>query len=395
MVPNLMQERFFSPPCNCWAEIDLDALSANARTLCRIGPALMAVMKADAYGHSTRLVAPQLIASGVSDFGAATAAEGVTLRNIVGVRANVYVMTACAPADAAIVAQSNLIPFVSTEEAVRDLSSAAESAGNSVDIHVEVDTGIGRAGVQPDEAIKFIDFARNTRRIRVTGICTHFTWGENADDAARQHAVFEDVLNRIPDEILSTLTVHAANSPAALNVPGARHAMYRPGLLLYGIAPCGGSDPIAPNGETLRPVLSLRARVLHVRDLRAGTDISYGRTYTLPAAARIATVGIGYGDGYPRRLSNIGRVLLSGGIEAPIRGRICMDQICVEIPEGIDVAAGDTVTLIGKSGESQLRCADVADAIEATPHELTTCLTSRVPRIAVSNGVEVGCSLGI
>jgi alanine racemase len=161
--------------------------------------------------------------------------------------------------------------------------------------------------------------------------------------------------------------------------------MMRPGLLLYGIAPEGGAPAKIPDGSPLTPVLSLHARILSVRRMPAGTTLSYGRTFTLGHPATVATIGIGYGDGYSRRLSNTGHVLLPGGQSAPIRGRICMDQFCVEVPDGLGLAAGDIVTLVGKSGASEIRAADLADLIGATPHEITTCLMGRVPRIAVRN----------
>jgi alanine racemase len=158
----------------------------------------------------------------------------------------------------------------------------------------------------------------------------------------------------------------------------------RPGLLLYGIGPSSQFLADEREGFAFRPALSLKARVILVRRLPAGTDISYSRTYTLPHNATIATIGIGYGDGFPRRLSNCGHVLLPSGKRAPIRGRVCMDQLCIEVPEGERLSAGDTVTLIGRAGESEIRVTDMAEQIDTTPHEITTCLTARVPRVVVN-----------
>ena len=370
------------PVYNCWAEIDLDALQANAAALQGLGSILMAVVKADAYGHGVDLIVPALIRCGVRDFGVATAAEGKRVRAIVGRVPRIYVMTAVTAADAPQIIESNLTPFLGGADIAGELGRAADAANKTIDVHVEVDSGIGRAGALPDEASQIVSLILQTHGLRLTGICTHFTWGENATDARLQHAVFEDVLERIPNETLAGLTIHAANSPAILNVRGARYTMIRPGLLLYGIAPTGGASPNMPDGTLLAPVLSLRARVLSVRRLPAGTTLSYGRTFPLERDATIATVGIGYGDGYSRRFSNIGHVLLPGGALAPIRGRVCMDQICVEIPDDSALTAGDFVTVVGKSGSSELQAADLADEIGATPHEIPTCLTSRVPRIA-------------
>jgi alanine racemase len=373
----------FQPVSNCWAEIDLGALAANAAALRGLGAELMAVVKADAYGHGVAIVVPELLRAGLRDFGVATVAEGVLVRGIAGPEPQIYVMTAIGPQDAAQVVASDLTPFVSSAESAEAIGRAAMAAGRKARVHVEVDTGIGRAGALPSEAPEIVARVLTTHGLLLTGLCTHFAWGENATDARRQHAIFEQVLRGLPPELLSGLVIHAANSPAVLNVPGARYNMIRPGLLLFGIAPEGGSPAAMPDGTPLAPVLSLRARVLLVRRMPAGTTLSYGRTFTLDHQATIATVGIGYGDGYSRRLSNNGQVLLPGGIVAPIRGRVCMDQICVEVPEGVSIAAGDTVTLVGKSGSAELRAADIADSIGATPHEITTCMTVRVVRVAV------------
>ena len=197
------------------------------------------------------------------------------------------------------------------------------------------------------------------------------------------------ILTELPPALTRELAVHAANSPGALRVPLASHRLIRPGLLLYGIAP---SVALAKNDFPYDPVLSLKARALLVRRLPAGTEISYSRTYRLPREATIATIGIGYGDGYPRRLSNRGFVLLDDGTPCPIRGRVCMDQLCIELPEGANLEPGDAVTLIGQAGSNSIPVTEIAEEIDTTPHEITTCLTARVPRVLgePNQGCETG-----
>ncbi len=363
----------------------MSALGRNARRLGSLGPAVMAVVKANAYGHAIDLVAPEMLRQGVRRFGVATIAEGAQVRKILGEGVEVYVMTATPPQDSPALIEHRLTPFVSSRELLVSLSQAATTAQTVAAVHLEIDTGIGRAGFEPNEFEAALRFALNLPGIAVAGICTHFTSGENVQDAQGQHRLFERILReQVPENLLSQIVLHAANSPALINVPGARYGMVRPGLLLYGIAPDG--DEAArlhlPGGEIeeLEPVLSLRARVLLARELPSGAPISYGRTYILKQASRVATIGIGYGDGYSRQFSNRGRILLPGGALAPVRGRVCMDQVCVELPRGNELAAGDTVTIIGGAGGQRLRAAQIARWIDATPHEMTTCLTARVPR---------------
>jgi alanine racemase len=349
----------------------------------------MAVVKSDAYGHGVGLVAPVLASRDVTHWGIASIGEGRQLRAVLGgasAKHDIYVMTAVLPENASDLVALGLTPYCSDFALAEALSSAAITAGTTATLHIEVDTGIGRAGVEPDDVAAFITAVRALPDVRITGICTHFTAADATDgphDAHKQHAIFARVLSELDQKWLSSITVHASNSPGILRVNAARHQLIRPGLLLYGIGPssqlAGGSELPFP----YRPVMALKARALLVRKLPAGTDISYSRTYRLPSDATIATIGIGYGDGFPRRLSSKGFVLLPDGARAPMRGRVCMDQVCVELPTGSGVKAGDTVILIGTVGPNSITALEIADEIDATPHEIPTCLTARVTRILV------------
>ena len=368
----------------------MSAIERNARLLSGLGASVMAVVKADAYGHGIDLVTPELQRHGISRFGVATVAEGARVREIVGSEPEVYVMTATPPEDSPALLEYRLIPFVSSRELLTALNGAAVAARAVAQVHLEIDTGIGRAGIEPSVFESALRYALGLPGIDVTGICTHFTSGENVQDAQSQYWLFERIIReQVPSDILRRVVLHAANSPALLNVPGARYGMIRPGLLLYGVAIEGNNAAqlIMPSGkiELLEPALSLRARVILARELPAGAPISYGRTYHLNQAARIATIGIGYGDGYSRQFSNRGKVLLPDGTFAPVRGRICMDQICIELPQASELAAGDTVTIVGeKQGANGSARLKLQGWIDATPHEITTCLTARVPRIPIS-----------
>jgi alanine racemase len=363
----------------CWAEIDIAALSRNLCRLKDLSPEIIAVVKADAYGHGTDIIVPALHRLGVRHFSVATVGEAAALRRLLGITGgSIYLMAAVLAADAESIVELQLIPFATDTDFVRSLGQAALRQGKIAPVHIEVDTGIGRAGVDPNDLLSTLLLWSSLPGILVAGICTHFTAADAAEsaDGEGQMAIFQQSLAEIPPHLLSGLSIHAANSPAALRTLTERTSFFRPGLLLYGISPAESMTA----GFLFEPVLSLHARVLLVRRLPAGTDISYSRTYRLPTDATIATIGIGYGDGFPRRLSNFGKVLLPDGTPAPIRGRICMDQLCVEVPENVNLTPGDTVTLVGVCGENRITVSEIADLIDTTPHEITTCLTARIPR---------------
>jgi len=370
-----------SLPPRAWAEIDAGALAHNISLLRRrFAPArIMAVVKADAYGHGTALIAPLCAELGLRDFGVATPVEGAALRALVPSDAAIYLLGPTFPEEASSIAFHRLTPLLSSLEMGEALSNAARRQGIQAEAHLDIDTGIGRAGVQLSEAPALLKALGHLSPLSITGVATHFASAdEDPEDARAQHACFADLLKSLGSQV-DGLLVHAANSPAALNLsPMVRHGLVRPGLLLYGIEPEPGL--FARTDSDYRPVLSLRTRVTLCRTLLGGATISYGRTYTVPpAGGTYATLGIGYGDGYPRRLSPGGYVLLKGR-QAPICGRVCMDQMVVDVSHIPGVQAGDVATLIGTDGEESIFAGTLAAQIGTTPHEITTCLTGRVGR---------------
>ncbi len=369
-------------PLRAWAEIDPEALTHNLGLLSRrFGPArVMAVVKADAYGHGVSLIAPLCAEFGLRDFGVATPAEGAALRSLLPDDAVIYLLGPTFPDEAPTIVQNRLTPLLSSREMAQALSAAAHSLGVASQVHLDIDTGIGRAGVLPTDAHAMLPWIDSLPSLSLMGIATHFACAdEDPEDARAQHSLFTDFLKTLGSRA-DSLLVHASNSPATMNLsPDARHGLIRPGLLLYGIEPEPGL--FALTGSEYRPVLSLKTRVTLCRAQPGGATISYGRTYTVPPGGGIyATLGIGYGDGYPRRLSPGGHVLIRGQ-KAPICGRICMDQIVVDVRRIPGVQAGDTATLIGTDGQEVISAGDLAARIGTTPHEITTCLTGRVGRL--------------
>jgi alanine racemase len=365
-----------------WAEIDTAALAHNIGLLRgRFGPArIMAVVKADAYGHGMSLVAPTCAESGLTDFGVATPAEGAMLRPLLPPDAAIYLLGPALLSEAPAIVFHRLTLLLSSLEMGQALSEAAQAQNVTASAHLDVDTGIGRAGVQPSDAHALLAALDALPNLKITGLATHFADADDTPaDAHFQHQLFLDFLQTLGPRSHSLL-LHVSNSPAALNLPpSARHALLRPGLLLYGIEPTPGL--FSTNDLPLRPVLSLKTRVTLCRSLPGGATISYGRTYTVPpGGGTYATLGVGYGDGYPRGLSNLGSVLINGQ-RAPICGRVCMDQIVVDVSRIPGVQAGDRATLIGTDGAETLSAGDLAALLPTTPHEITTRLTARVPRL--------------
>ena len=369
-------------PSRLWAEIDVGALAHNVALLRRsFAPArVMAVVKANAYGHDVGLIAPACAAGGLRDFGVATPAEGEHLRALVPQSAAIYLLGPAFPEEAPALALHRLTPLLSSSDAARALSEAALALGFIADVHLDVDTGIGRAGVAVAEVPAFLSLLDRLPGLRVTGISTHFASAdEDPADARAQHALFAALLQDLGPRAAGLL-IHEVNSPAGLHLPPAAHqGLVRPGLLLYGIEPVPGDF----GRMLLRPVLSLKTRVTLCRALPGGATISYGRTYVVPPGGGVyATLGVGYGDGYPRRFSNAGHVLLRG-FRAPICGRVCMDQTVVDVSHIPGVRAGDTATLLGTDGGATITAGDLAAALHTTPHEITTALTARCPRLLV------------
>ena len=387
MTPQISMPPEIAP--RVWAEIDPDALAHNIALLrSRFGPArVMAVVKADAYGHGAALVAPLCAEFGLADFGVATPAEGAALRPLLPPEAAVYLLGPALPSEAPAIVFHRLTLLVSSLEMGQALSDAARAQNTLAEAHLDLDTGIGRAGVQTADAPALLAALDALPHLKITGLATHFADADdNPADAHAQHALFLRFLQTLGSRS-RLLLLHVSNSPAALNLPpSARHGLLRPGLLLYGIEPAPGL--FAARGLPLRPVLSLQTRVTLCRALPAGATISYGRTYTVPPGGGVyATLGVGYGDGYSRRLSNRGWVFLRGQ-RAAICGRVCMDQIVVDVSHIPGARAGDIATLIGADGGETLTAGELAALIKTTPHEITTRLTARVPRLPAGEAHE-------
>ncbi len=357
-----------------WVETDTAALGQNVHALQQFLPpncAQMAVVKANAYGHGLLPVARRVLEAGAAWLGVATVEEGMRLRRA-GLTAPVCLLCAAAPQQMKQAAAWQITPTISSTEM---LQAFAAAAGRGSAIHLEIDTGMGRAGVLPQNAVALWRQAVQLG-LQTDGVCTHFADAENPDALLTdtQEAAFWDTVHALQQAGAAFSWVHQNNSAAVLSGRGRGANLVRCGLLLYGIL------PQMETSLSLRPALSLYARVALVRSLPAGHTISYGATCRLERPSRVATVLIGYGDGYSRRLSNQADMLLHG-CRAPVLGRVCMDQCVLDVTHLPEVQAGDTAVCIGEQGRECIRAEELARLADTTEHEITTALSDRLPRI--------------
>ena len=347
-------------------EINLRAIQHNAEAIkAYTGKQLIAVIKADAYGHGMIPVAEVL--STVADmFAVATTEEGIKLRQA-GVRKPILILFSSLTEEATQIVSHNLIPTISDWEFASILN---EVAPKTVKIHVNINTGMNRSGVRWTEADQFLNRLKTLERLAVEGLFTHLATADEADKS------FVSVqLKRFSSLSLSSGKMrHVANSAATLAVPALHFDAVRPGLSLYGIYPAS-EKPIV-----LVPALTWKTRVGWVGSLSEGEGVSYGLTYKAPRQTRIAMVQVGYGDGYPRALSGVGEVLI-GGARCRIIGRVCMDVSAVALSDAANVLVGDEVVLIGKQGDAEITVDEIAHRAGTISYEILTQIGKRVSKI--------------
>jgi len=365
-----------------WAEIDLDALAANFRAVReRVGPGVrvMCVLKADAYGHGAPGCARRLAAEGAEWFGVATPEEGAGLRRA-GLSQSILCFGGCWEGQEALCLRQKLTPVVYRLDAAEALDRAAGAAGAVADVHVKIDTGMGRLGVRHEAAAEFARRLRALSNVRVEGLMTHFA---AADEPARdcfteeQLARFRGAQAAFREAGHRPVYEHMANSAATFAHPSARGNMVRPGGVLYGL----WRDVLPPLGERppLRPVMALRTRIVLLKRVRRGETLGYGCTFEAARDMLVATVPAGYADGYARALSNRGRVIV-GGVYAAVVGRVSMDLTLIDVTDVPGVASGGLVTMLGADGGLAVPAEDVARTAGTLSYEITCGISARVPR---------------
>lgn len=363
------------------AEIRLGALRRNfrrARELAGPGVKVMAVVKANAYGHGLVRVATELVAEGADYLGVAFLEEGEILRRS-GVVAPILVLGAIANTQIPRFIESGLDITLPSVDKAKAVSAAALAAGARARVHLKIDTGMERIGVHWYSARPFLDTVLALPGLDIVGLFSHFATADDDPDFAREQlSRFREVLDYLESIGKRPPLVHMANSAALVDMPQARFDMVRPGILLYGYEP----SPRTKVG--LEPVMRLMSKVVYFKAARDGAGVSYGQTWKTRGPTRIATIPIGYGDGYSRALSNKGEAIIRGG-RYPVVGRVCMDQLMLDLgPHGV-AYNGDDVLLFGTNGADSIAAEVLCERIGTIPYELTCMVNSRVPRIYVED----------
>lgn len=359
------------------AIVDLDAIRHNVGVVRRhVGPRcrIAAVVKADGYGHGALEVARAVLDAGSTMLCVALPEEGVALRQRFP-DAPILVLGTILPSQAGTVANSGLTQTVDDDASLSRLDSAAALCGRPARVHLKIDTGMSRLGVEPEDAVRFMRRAREHRHIEVEGVYSHFATSEEPDQtfARRQLERFGATVAELEQDGFTFELTHMANSAAVLSIPESHLDMVRTGIILYGLRP-------APHlGDDLRPAMTVVSQVTKLRTLPAGTPVSYGATYVTERARRIATIPMGYADGYRRGLSNRFHVLIRGQ-QAPVVGRVCMDMFMVDVSEVSGVEKGDEALILGKKGSDHLPAEEMAQTLHTIPYEVVTGITRRVPR---------------
>lgn len=369
-----------------WIEVDLNALKKNIRNLKKCtaqGAGFMGVIKADAYGHGAAKVAEALIEEGVTRFAVVTMEEGIQLREK-GFKNPILILGHTMDEDFGKVLENDLIPVIYRYSQALELSKIAKRMNRDAKIHIKIDTGMGRLGLIPsDISIEVIKSIVDLPNIIVEGIYTHLSTADQIKDteyAYAQFNKFQKVLKELEESNINIPIRHAANSAATINFPKMHLDMVRPGTSLYGLYP--GPEMLENPTIDLYPVMSIKARLVHVKSVPENTSVSYGRTFITKRPSILGVVPMGYVDGVFRQLANRGEVLIKGK-RCPMVGTICMDQFLVDITDIKDPEIGDEVVLLGKQGEERITADEMGNIAGTISIEIVTRMGKRMPIVYI------------
>lgn len=372
-----------------WAEVDLDAIWENMvhmKENIAENTKILAVIKTDGYGHGGVPIAKMLEQLDfMFGYAAATYEEAHVLREA-GVKKPILILGYTFPYCYEELIREEIRPAVYRRDTVEELVAAAANVGQKAKVHIKVDTGMGRIGITPDEeGLEFVRFLMGHPELEVEGIFTHFAKSDEEDKTSANHqlALFQNFIDRIQTELGLTIPVkHCSNSAAILEMPQANMDMVRAGITTYGLYP---SEEVSKDIVPLRAAMSLYSHIVYCKTIHAGQSVSYGGLFTAQKDTRVATIPVGYGDGYPRSLSGKGYVLIRGK-KAPILGRVCMDQFMVDISEIPGVMEGDKVTLLGVDGTERITAEELGELSGRFNYEFVCDLGKRIPRVYIQHG---------
>ena len=373
-----------------YAEINLDAIVKNVDNLMALtkeNTGALAVVKADGFGHGDVAVA-KAVAQKVTGYAVATLDEAVNLREN-GVKKPILVLGYVDPYEFDILVSHEITATVFDVETAQLLADAARVQKKQAHCHIKVDTGMRRIGLEPDEnGIAIVKQITALKELSADGIFTHFAASDETDKTSAEHQfkLFTDFTGRLEKEGIHFTYRHCANSAAVIDMPQVDLDMVRLGIAMYGMYP---SDEVKKEKVELFPALDLKSHITMVKEIPAGEKVSYGGTFTTTRTTKLATVSVGYGDGYPRALSSKGYVLVRGQ-KAPIVGRVCMDQMMVDVTDIENVTRADIVTLIGKDGDAEITVEEIAALAGTFNYEFVCDLGKRIPRSYYLNGEYIG-----
>ena len=373
------------------AEVDLCALAGNYKAVQRhAGPnvRIMAMVKADAYGHGAIPVSRKLIENGVASLGVATVEEGLELRES-GIDVPVIVMGGLmgmgAPASGVMIS-AGLTPVIHSADVVKPLDIVAKSLGKRVGVHLKIDTGMTRLGIRPESLNSVLSSLKESQSLFIEGVMTHFASADDPEYTAFQMDKFMSAKKAVESAIGPVPEWHTSNSQAiirrvGLEFGGAKQVWARPGIILYGGMERKDSSPVGG----IKPVMSLMSKLMLIKSVPAETKVSYGGTFTTKRRSRLGLIPLGYADGYPRSLSDKAYVL-AGGKRAPVVGRVTMDMIIVDVTDIPEASVGDEVALIGAQGAEEITACDLAAWSNTISYEIFTRISARVPRVYKNTG---------
>lgn len=363
------------------AVVNLSKLNQNIQILKKhidLNTAFMSIVKANAYGHGALKIANGALESGASCLGVSIPEEGVELR-CGGIDCPILVLGSIDSTQAELVLEYDLIACLATIDMAKALNKEGQKRNKKARVHIKIDTGMGRIGLEDyDDIVELWKLLKGMDYISVEGVFTHFATADqyNGKYTYVQLNKFTSILKELSKLGIDFKCIHAANSAAILNYPPAQFNMVRGGIAMYGYAPTEERQQM----EQLQPILEWHTKVVYIKTINKGDSISYGRTFIANDSRRVATLPVGYGDGYNRLLSNRGWVIIQG-YKAPIIGNICMDQMMVDVTHISNVKVGEPAILIGKKGNEVITAYDLAKICGTIPYEILTNISSRVPRI--------------
>ncbi|MCB4756030.1 MAG: alanine racemase [Elusimicrobia bacterium] len=363
-----------------WVEISTEAFSSNVRAVKKfVGEKveILAVLKADAYGHGADLLCSHALKNGATHLGVSSLEEGLLLRQL-NPQVPILLLGSIYPLENFSVALENdFIPTVASQEAYAALKAQAASSRKNWSFHLEVDTGMGRMGLSLEAAKKFVERLGQEKEAHLAGLYSHLSCADSDEAFTREQLqAFAKLKEWMQAAGFKRLLFHLANSAGIMRFKDSHHDMVRPGLALYGV-----SQVPLPGGIELKPVLSWHTKIVFLKKVPPGTPVSYGRTFVTERESVIATLPVGYADGVPRMLSNKGRVLVKGQ-RCPLVGRVTMDQIMADVT-GLPVNVGEEVVLIGSQGSGRLSAEEWAEWAQTIPYEIFCGISKRVPRVSV------------